>query len=309
MKISTLKYIIGMLIIFSNYSCAQPTGEIDDPSLGISFKVPEGWEAQKADGGYMLTSSSTTGFMLVNTNNNSDMETMKAEARQGISDDSGNYLQLISSIEELDSYIIGAEYEGVISGGAVKAYIIGVANTQGSGISLMVAAPTNLYSMAYKQLCFDFANTINIYTPGEGEGIEDEKSGEVAKKGKMSKMETEFAGAKLSYYDSYSSGGYGSYSGYSSKKIIDLCEEGYFYHSAQSSMSVGSGGSSGGYGGGGNGAGTWKIIEQEGMKPILHLGFYSGTIYEYYLTFGNSKTYLDGKGYYRTYGEEGARCN
>lgn len=293
---------------YSNISCAQQTGRIDSESLGISFTIPAEWVSQETEMGYLMSSNTIAGFILLTKNENSDLATMITEAQQGVSDGNGNYLQLIGSIEvmEADVDVIGGEYEGMLEGQSARAYILGVANTFGSGFSIMAATTPDFYSDIYKQLCFDLANSVEINVPEKPVVA---KTSEPEKPRVMNDWEKEFSDAKLTYYDSYSSGGYGSsYGGYSTKIIIELCGQGYFTHSSQSSMSVSAGGSLGYSGGSGNGAGKWSIIENDDESPILRLTFYSGDIYEYYISLDGTKTFLDGYRYFRTYGEDGPYC-
>ncbi len=285
MKTTLLKHFIILMTLYSSYSCSQSSNRVD--YQGISFEIPAGWIGQEAQNGYILTSPDNTGFILVATNNNSDLNTMIAEVRQGTSDGNGNYLQLVSNLETFNSQVIGGEYEGVLNGQYAKTYIIGIANSAGAGISITAGTATNLYSNAYKQLCLDLANTIEINQPQQSQS--------------QNKMEEFFAGARLSYFNSGD--------GYGTKIIIDLCAAGYFYHSSADSMGVDVGGASAGYGDNSNGAGTWSILENANETPILQLKFRGGKLYEYYITFNGKKTYLDGRRYFRVYGEEGARCN
>ena len=309
-----LKYLIIIMGFYSNLSCAQQTGRIYYKSLGISFTIPAKWVGQETEMGYIMSSNTTAGFILLTKNETIELATMITEAQQGVSDGNGNYLQLLGSVEvmEADVDVIGGEYEGVLEGQSARAYILGVANTFGSGFSIMAATTTEFYSGIYKQLCFDLANSVEIDVPEEPvviQNSEPENKSEPEKPWVMNDWEKEFSDAKLSYYDSYSSGGYGSYGGYSTKIIIELCGQGFFTHSSQSSMSVSAGGSSGYSGDGGNGAGTWKIIENGDEAPILRLTFYNGELYEYYITLDGTKTFLDGYRYFRTYGEDGAYCS
>lgn len=284
---SILKQLTILILMCGNNSCAQTGNRINFKSHGISFVIPTGWIGQETGSGYVLTSKTIPGFMLVATNTNSDINTMISEAQNGISDGNGNYLQLTYDIEKLSNIAIGGEYQGVMEGQPAKTYIIGIANTVGSGISIMAATTPEYYSDKYKQLCINIANSVELDQPIQSK--------------KASKMEKLFGGARLSYYNTGD--------GYSTKIIIDLCEQGYFHHSSYDSMSANVGGVSAGFGGDKSGAGTWSIIENTNEKPILQLKFHNGKLYEYYITFNGKETYLDNRRYFRVYGEDGARCN
>ncbi len=293
---SNLLIILVTMSLFSNSSCGQNTNQVDFKSQGVSLTIPEGWVGQETVGGYAFASTTTSGFILVTTNNYTNLAMMEQQARLGIANGNDNYLQLVGDIVTYNTIVIGGEYQGAIEGYAAKAYIINVANeTGGSGISIMVSTNTNQYSNFYKQLCENIANTVEIYPPVQNS---DTPTKPITSKNEMEEL---FGGARLTYYDTGD--------GYATKIVIDLCEQGYFYHSSSDTMSADVGGVSAGYGDNGNGAGAWRIIIGNNVQDVLQLTFRGNKIYEYYISLENGETYLDNRRYFREYGDElGARC-
>ena len=283
--------------LLSNSSCGQNTTRIDFKSQGVSLTIPEGWVGQETEGGYAFASTTTPGFILITTNKYSNLDMMVQQARLGIANGNDNYLQLVADIVTYNDIVIGGEYQGAIEGYAAKAYIINVANeTGGSGVSIMASTNTSQYSSFYKQLCENIANTVELYPPVQNS---DTPTKPTASKNEMEEL---FGGARLTYYDTGD--------GYSTKIVIDLCEQGYFYHSSSDTMSVNVGGASAGYGDTGNGAGAWRIVKDANGQDVLQLTFKGGELYKYYITLEDGKTYLGNYRYFREYGEErGARCN
>lgn len=296
---STLLIVICTMSLFSNSSCGQNTNRVDFKSQGISLTIPEGWVGQETVGGYAFASTTTPGFILITTNNYTNLDMMVQQAHLGIANGNDNYLQLVTDLVTYNTIVIGGEYQGAIEGYPAKAYIINVANeTGGSGISIMASTNTNQYSNFYKQLCENIANTVEIYPPAQNSPIQTKPNKSTTSKNEMEEL---FGGARLTYYDIGD--------GYSTKIVIDLCEQGYFYHSSSDTMSADVGGVSAGYGDTGNGAGTWRIVKGDNGQDVLQLTFRAGELYDYYITLEDGKTYLGNYRYYREYGNErGAQC-
>ena len=70
MKISNpLLYVLIIIMgFYSNISCAQQTGRIDSESLGISFTIPAEWVSQETEMGYLMSSNTIAGFILLTKN-------------------------------------------------------------------------------------------------------------------------------------------------------------------------------------------------------------------------------------------------
>ena len=75
MKISNpLLYVLIIIMgFYSNISSAQQTGRIDSESLGISFTIPTEWVGQETEMGYVMSSNTTAGFILLTKNENNDL--------------------------------------------------------------------------------------------------------------------------------------------------------------------------------------------------------------------------------------------
>ncbi len=294
-----LKFLIIIIVLHSNTSCGQKPNRVDFKSQGISLTIPEEWVGQETVGGYAFASTTTSGFILVTTNNYTNLAMMVQQARLGIANGNDNYMQLVTDIITYNNIVIGGEYQGAIEGYAAKAYIINVANeTGGSGISIMASTNTNQYSNFYKQLCEKIANTVEIYPPVQNLNTDNTQN----RTQNRNKNETEelFSGARLTYYNTGD--------GYSTKITIDLCEQGFFHHSFYDSVNIAGEGFTGGYTDDNSGAGLWSVVENTNQNSILQLKFHNGKVFEYYITSSNDEeTYLDNKRYFREYGKYGAR--
>ena len=289
-------------MLYGNSSCSQQnSNRVNSKVIGVSFVIPEGWFGQETRDGYMLKSNTMAGFILINKNNTSDINTMFYEAQQGLVNDNLNYLQLVGNVENFNNTGVGVEYNGKMEGVSTKAYMVGVLNNMGLGVSIMAATTPEYYSSTYRQLCIDIASSVSNIQNTETHKVA--KVNQSVKARKVNQSEELFAGARLTYYNTGD--------GYSTKITIDLCEQGFFHHSFYDSVKVAGEGFTGGYTDDNSGAGSWSVVENTNQNSILRLKFHNGKVFEYYITSSNDEeTYLDNKRYFREYGKYGARwCN
>lgn len=277
---------------------AQKTGKVDYPSLGLSFTIPNGWIGQENQGVFFMGSNTTAGLILLTSNASNTLEAMETEARQGLADGNGTKLLLEGSIEKIGSNGIGAEFAGTLEGQAAKAYIIGVVSPNGNGLTIIAATTAEAYNGDYKKLALQVAQSLQFYQPVIPPVVQ--------------QWSDLLKGSRLTYLSSYTSntGSYGGYTtggGYSSKEEIDLCAQGYFQHSSNSSMSMDTGGAFGSSSNKGQGTGTWKVVANAQGQPVLQLQFNDGKISEYVLSTDGDKTFLNGYRYFRTY--DAGVCN
>ena len=277
--------IIFLAVLFTTNLFAQKTGQVDYKTLGISFTIPDGWVGQEADAGFIMGSNTVAGFILLMPNAITSLPAMEVEARKGISEENGTFLQLEGELEKINNNTIGGEYKGLIEWSKCKAFMIGKVNPFGNGVTVLAATTSQMYSAEYKKLAKQVAQSIQFSKPVLPE-VSKEWS-ETLKNARLTYMNT------VSSYDG----------GFSDKIVIDLCGQGYFKHSSNSSMSFDIDAGFGSSHGSNKGAGTWKVTANAAGQAVLQLSFYDGTISEYVITSDGSKTFLNGTRYFRTYGE------
>ena len=294
------KIYLSLLLLFSPlFLSAQLTGFVNYEKVGISFTIPSGWVGQEGDGVIMMGHESIPGVVILTTHNYSLAE-LNSEAKKGVNEGNGTFLQLNGSIDKLASNAIGAEFAGTMDWQAAKAYILGVANPhQGPGVSIMAVTLANMYSAEHEKVCKQVFNSIRFK--------------KIDRSKELKEWKTWLSNVKLTYMDSYYSSGYtdGSVSvGSSSRVSIDLCSKGYFNYSSSSSTTISGAGVSG-YGGDNDGGdGRWSIGIGPSGEPSLILSFQNGEKYTYRLEYSNEELYLDGDRYFRTTeGEYAPNCN
>lgn len=281
-------------------SFSQATGNVEYPYLGIRFTIPEGWVGQENEAGYLVGSHTEPGFALLTTNQASTIEQLRQQAQQGFFDQNGTMLTLTGEPETVGQHILGGAFEGNLEGQPVKAYLAGVLNPHGDGVTILAVATPQEFSPIHKKLALSLANSLEFSQAETPPVVEEWRQA--------------LQNAKLTYRDSYFSSGsgvdvggtiYSSGGGYSSKEEIHLCAQGYFKYNSSSQVSIDQG-AFGSARDSGQGAGTWSVVGNAQGGATLRLNFHSGEIYEYTLDYQDNKTLLNGKRYFRTYASEGA---
>lgn len=287
-----MRFLCLLAFIINSFAgLAQQTGEVEYPFLGVRFTIPQGWKGAEASGGFLIGHDTKPGFIFLIPNDVTDMEALKAEARNGLNEE-GISMYMISDFEEIGTGGVGAEFEGSIQGTPARAFIAGVINPFGMGVTIMATTDQANYTGAYKVLATKLAMSLKFTHPKEPP--------------LSSQWKEALTGATLTYMNSsYSSGpsydGYSTYSGYSSHIEILLCPSGNFTYSNSSSMSIDTGGGFAGSGDNGNSQGRWSLTGDAGGNNVLKLEFSNGEVSTYTLSYENDKTYLNGKRYFRTY--------
>ncbi len=280
-----LFYLSSLFIMLAAASLkAQLTGTVDFEYAGVSFTIPSGWQGQETEGGVLLGSNTEAGFILLMQHQASSIDQLKQEADQGLYDEdvaltrSGEY-------ETIGPAGIGAEFSGTIQYERAKAYVIGLINPHGAGLTILSATSAQQYGPRYRELALSVAKSVRFYQPKQSEAANDWKS--------------LLADTRLTYMNTYNSSSYDSYGGYSDKEEIDLCSQGYFKFNSSSTMSFDVPGGFGYSGDKGQGAGTWEVTSDAAGNPVLKLTFHNGQVKEYTLEMRDGKTFLNGYRYFR----------
>ncbi|WP_020533423.1 hypothetical protein [Flexithrix dorotheae] len=281
------------------------TGTINDPQLGFSFNVPDGWQAFQIEGGYMMASNNEKGLILVSSDNYNSLEELQRELETESS--YGNtFLKKEGMITALSKTALSARINGQLEGTPCNGYGIMFLKPGGGNGNIFVGVEPQSYNNHYQQLAenlyFSINTGSNTPTPNPSPKTtmntqNAPKPGDLGNKGDM------LAGYKLVYITS----SYGS----REKIVFNFCANGFF-HMNENNMSsfdeVGIG--SAAIGGNSGGAGYWKF-EQKGEQYILTLSNQSGQsapvpVQLFVDEYGDQRFKINGKafGYYGA-----ANCN
>ena len=280
---------------------AEQTSRIDYPYLGIQFSVPSGWQGGESEEAYLMGSNTEPGLLAIFVNDAQTPADLKAETDNGIIDDD---LQLARSSDfvQVGAQGLGAQFSGYADGQAARAFIIGLINPFGQGLTIAAITSKEQYSGRYQELALALANSVAFAAPKESE--------------KTKEWRDWLKGRRLTYmYSSYSTDGsyydasgqtYGAYSSMSRTVKIDLCSDGSFAYYSSSQSSFDNVGGFGGYASGDDTRGRWQAATLADGETTLVLDFASGESTEYDLSYADSKVYLDDTRYF---GTDSEHCN
>jgi hypothetical protein len=107
--------LLCWLAISHTTTLAQADKEvIKDDDMKISFVVPDGWQATKRDNGYILGSTDTKGFMLVEVRHFESIKKLKKAMEAGIEQEDGSKLMPNGDLSMLGQQGVSGMYEGII---------------------------------------------------------------------------------------------------------------------------------------------------------------------------------------------------
>lgn len=296
-NISFLIITFLVVSIFTNAVHSQADATIKYPQYGLSFKIPENWKGQEGDGAYFIGHDTIPGVILIIPHSSPlTADQMITESSSGLQLSEGTLLKPISNLNKFDENSMGGEFEGVFDYYPAKAFIVGMSNPKGNGITIISMTNTDSYNSAfYKELAMEvkssvvFSKVTQASTPNTSSAS-----------GTLKDWNYQLGNTKLTFTESYYSGGKDG-GGYNMKEEIHLCKAGYFLYYDQDFISAGGENYSAYSGGSSKGHGSWKII-QSGSSFILQLSFHDGNSKEYSLAWEEGqKLHLNGSRYYRTW--------
>jgi hypothetical protein len=294
------KYLILILMVcLIHKGITQNSGLINYEKLGLSFRIPEGWIGQESDGMYLMGSNTKAGLIIIQPHH-FNREELQQQAQEGIQERSGTFFQLEGGLQSLDKNSIGGYFSGMMEWENAKAFIVGLPKpfTYNPGITISAITTPNLFDDSYRDLCLSILKSVQFK--------------EVDRKAELDEWRQYLSNSRLTYMESYYSGSGASglaSGGYSSKKIYDLCSQGYFTYSGRSSMSIDALGASASSASKNNGNGKWNIVIDSDGNPALQLLYYNGEEYIFVLSYENEKLYLNNTRYFKTNsGEYAPNC-
>ena len=276
-----------LAIPFSTAALATPAERIADyPQHGLRFSVPAGWTGREVEAGVLLVSSKVPGLVLLTTHAHRDLESLGADARAGLGDGSTTALTLRGTLEPLGTTGIGGEFRGRVEGSPATAYVVGLVNPHGDGVSVMAATSPEKFSPEHKAIALAIARSVEFYLP---------KSPSIVQEWRAVLADSRLA-RHVSSYGSGSSG----YSGFQSSQAFHLCAAGHFMYRSRESGSFDAPGAFGSTQRRDTGEGQWQIVADDGGRPWLQLRYRSGAVENHALELRNGKTYLNGARHFRT---------
>ncbi len=288
-NVSTMsKVLVTLIVLCPLLGNAQQTGEVEYPYLGIKFTIPDEWKGQELEEGYLMGSDSHAGFILMSTQEARSIDELKQEAMAGLELGEGTMLQLSGEFENLGKVGIGAEFEGFMEWQPARAYVIGLINPLGKGVTILSITTPRVYDSYYRDITLRVAKSIRFSKPKESP----------LKK----EWDEALKGAKLTYMSSFGDSDYsGGYSGGSTTREYTLCSDRTFSFYYNSNFSMSSEGGGAFSDSGDNGQGRWKVETGAVGEAILVFDYFDGRVERFEITSKEDRTYLEGTRYFRTY--------
>jgi hypothetical protein len=124
--------ILCWLALAPNITSAQTEKNvIKDDDMKIQFTVPEGWQATKKGDRYLMGSSNTTGFMLIEVQKYKSLKKLKSAMKGGIELEDGSKLMPAKDLANLGKLGVSGLYVGTVDG------------TEMQGFMMALMAPSN----------------------------------------------------------------------------------------------------------------------------------------------------------------------
>ena len=280
-----MKYLIILAYIhITIVSLAQQTGKVS--YRGMEFTIPDSWYGSETVEGYLIKKNGTNYHILVGIASLQNLSAVRQELNADLSEQPGISFRRSSGIETISGNALGAPFSMIGGDQPVHMYMAGITNNKGRGALVVALDQNGSYSTTYESACKKLAASLSF------KEIE-------TRNGSLNTTEKQYANTRLTYMESYYSGGYGdSYGAYQQKITIDLCGKGYFNYSDDFEM--GGGGSASAFNNSDNqaGQGNWYIQIQQSRSTLI-LEFFNGERRQYNLERNSEgQTYLNGKRYY-----------
>jgi hypothetical protein len=233
---------------------------IDDPLLGIALDVPAGWTAKRLPQALLLGSTTVPGIVLVAGHEHADLDAVRAQVRRGLDDGAGTALRLHGELRDIElpsGRGIAGEFRGRFDGVPATAYIVGLVNPHGEGLTVTAVTEPAKYGAAHREVALAVARSVRFSVPREP--------------GAVATWRSELAGRRLAYLGSYSSRVGGS-TGMQMRDEMHLCGDGSFARQSSSDASFDSGGAFGSSRSRGAAAGQWSVVPgADGSGVFLRL--------------------------------------
>jgi hypothetical protein len=255
--------------------------KITNPLLGFAFTAPEGWNIEELGNGYNFYSPAQQSNILVMATTYASRDQLLAAARETTDDGQGTRLVPTGEPFLLSDNGVMAEYSGTWRGEAAQVTAIGLVSPHGGSVMVLSVSSRDFSVEKNRDHAQALARSLSFLTPDTGNGLN---------------LQKRFAGKKLTYLSSYSSGASG---GYSSQRFISLCPDGQFVLTGNSSVSMEAAGSFGNSSGVEQSQGNWKVVYVAG-QPLLVLSASDGSIHQFEIKMTKDALLLDGRRYFIT---------
>ena len=264
-------------------SLARSTEHIALPYQGVSFEIPEGFFGQASGNAYVLGSEDGTVLVLITGHAKTNTGQLDAELRKGYADDDGTELRLEGNLEPYGDSGTGGTFSGYLVGTPAHAYILGLINPEGRGITISCLVRGQESGNMHKTLATSLAASFRFFPPAA-----DPESDE---------WTSALGGCRLFSSEGYQSSSSG---GYSTQTQIELCRDGHFRLNSSTLVSADVGAVSGSSSSEEKSEGDWQIGRNFEDLRVLRLISTDGLEEEYVIEGPVESLALNGRSFMKT---------
>jgi hypothetical protein len=138
------------LLVFASATLAQDGAQvITDDEMQIKFTVPDGWIATKKGDNYLMGSSNTKGFMLIEVQAFKSLKKLKAAMKSGIELEDGSRLTPAKDLTNLGKRGVSGLYTGTVDGTEMQGFMMALmAPTDDRAAICITVAPVNVFNQS-----------------------------------------------------------------------------------------------------------------------------------------------------------------
>ncbi len=145
---STVLTLFCLSLAISSWA-QEDSSVIVDKEMKIQFTVPEGWKVTKKDNGYLMGSSSTQGFMLLNVQNFTSLKKLKAAMEEGIEQEDGSKLMPVTDLAKLGNQGVSGLYSGKLDGVEMQGFLMALMPpSKGRAAICISVAPKSVFNQS-----------------------------------------------------------------------------------------------------------------------------------------------------------------
>lgn len=259
---------------------------IDLSELGLRFDIPPGWTGEEQGDHLLLGHHTIPGLMIVSQNTSKDVATLQNKLREPITEE-GLFLEPNGHFTTVSSTRVEGHYIGTYLSQTVQAYVIGLVNTKGVGMTILMLSSSDVFGDNHREEAKKLARSVQLFQPKVTDNT--------------SYWKNRIIGSQLKYMHTSGGSDYsGGYSGTSDVVMINLCANGQFTYYSNASASFDSSGGSGHAVNNAANQGVYKIYSK-GNETYLDLQFEAGNTNTYELLVNSQEhTLLNGNRYFIT---------
>jgi hypothetical protein len=232
--------------------------KVNDPSAGFSFQLPAGYQYALNQNSYSLTAPSSKVQFAVTPHNYNNVDQIRATATDVSDAKSNTYLK--TTVQNYGSKGLIISMTGSSQGQPVTIALIALLSPNGGGVSIAGAGATSDFTTDHTATLKSIANSVQFSKP--------QVSAEALQ------WKQQLTGKRLTYL--YTG------SGYSEKKVIQLCSSGRYERYGDDSYLSNDAFSTFSAAGQNGNAGVWKV-QSRGSQSFLTLVSDNGSTFEYSL--------------------------